>query len=201
MDITKWLEDTASADRPAHPVYTHASTKPAINPAGAHHATDPTTRRARRRKKPGADSSILAPDDTPPDILSPKHVGRQGPRKKVKSLVSHTEFLDPSSEYADPPEDIDPYRRRKRHKTRPDRYELKEKRPRHTKVKSNRERKEKRTTKSAKEQKRRTKDTAAPIVRNFQATNVQGERLTVCMTVCLNSCFLAYGKSSYLRRI
>jgi hypothetical protein len=174
MDINKWLADTAVAvesarrpDQPGYPAETeHFKTTPVLD-------LQFSKRRAKRHKDVSKDSSILAPEDIPTEVPA-RRVARQAHEDSVENVPS--EDAGYSSQRED--EDANPYQRRKRSRTKTDRYDPK---PRKSSIVQQDGGKQKRNSaKKVKEAKRPKRDKSAPtVVRNFHAANVPRERLTV----------------------
>jgi hypothetical protein len=205
MDITQWLEDTAAAVRPKQPNHTAHSPGPLNVPAAATNPVKhPSANKSRRRRRSGADSSILAPEDTPPEVPSKNSMKVSKPLVDTNSSLSDDdddddeddddEILTGTSVVIFSALDSEPYRRRKRRKTLPDKYDLKPERSRHKRTKASHRNEEAKKKKKSKKSDRRKKErgskgnTAAAVVRNFNASNVQRQRLTVGLycRICLS---------------
>lgn len=189
MDINKWLADAAVvARRPEQPG----------NPGGKEHGkTAPVLglesskkRRARRHQDVSKDSSIIAPEDVPTEVPARRlvrHAHQDSVGDAPSEQAGHSSQLEQachSSQLENEDEvDANPYQRRKRHKTKADRYDPK---PREQETHQHGEMEKRRPSKKVKEAKRKKKDKSAPVVvRNFHAANVPRERLTVSMLLYL----------------
>lgn len=179
MDINKWLADTAvaagPAKRPDQPGYPggreHGKTAPVVD-------SQSRKRRTKKHQDVSKDSSIIAPEDLPTEVPA-RRIVRHAHQDSVEDAPS--EHAGHSSQHEDEDEDgANPYQRRKRHKTKADRYDLK---PRERETGAEHQHGEKRkrnSVKKDKETKHSKKDKSAPVVvRNFHAANVPRERLTV----------------------
>lgn len=185
MNITQWLEDTAAATRPRQPnPIVQQSESLAVPAAATNPVIRPSKNGLRVRRRLGADSSILTPENTPPEVSHKKS-------KKAKTVDrrSHSATSDSGKCSSPRPSsgaigttDSEPYRRKKRRKTRADRYELKPVRSPHTNADPShrRGRAKKKEKRGHKEKKKVIKgNPAAAVVHNFNAPNVRRERLTV----------------------
>lgn len=179
MDINKWLADTAvaagSARRPDQPGYPggreHGKTAPVVD-------LQSRKRRTKKHQDVSKDSSIIAPEDVPTEVPARRTV-RHAHQDSVEDAPP--QHAGHSSQHEIEDEDCaNPYQRRKRHKTKADRYDP-EPREREPGAKHQHDEKQKRKpAKKDKETKRSKKDKSAPVVvRNFHAANVPRERLTV----------------------
>jgi hypothetical protein len=187
MNITEWLEDIAPASRPRPP-------KPIVQPLeslavpgeAANPVVHPSMKRPRSRKRSGADSFILEPDHTPPEIhhKSSHRKERKLPRSDSSVCDSHYTTSIRSGSPTSGGGASKLYRRRKRHKTRADKYDSEHKRSRHNHA--DRDHRSKRTAKEKLRKREKKKvikgRTAAAVVQNFDAPNVQCERLTVSIS-------------------
>jgi hypothetical protein len=176
MNINKWLADTAVAvqsaakPEPGYPDETSPSKNTPVLDLPF------SKRRAKRRKDVSKDSSILASEDIPTEVPA-RRVVRQAHQHSVDSVSSEDVGHSVRREDEDD-NSANPYQRRKRHKTKADRYDPKPQKP-NTKQQDGGKQKRK-STKKDKEAKRSKKDKSAPAaVRNFHAANVPCERLTV----------------------
>ena len=185
MNITQWLNDTAAASRPKQPKPTLQSPEPlAARVAAPNPVVRPSQKALRLRRRKGASSPLLAPELTPPETTNAK---LREARKHDSTSISSASDIEQSSSHGSSSESeerpcSDQYRRRKRYKTRKDKYEPRLKRARHKIEHSNRREKtaKKKIKKHGKEKKTMIKGkTAAAVVQNFCAPNVQGERLIV----------------------
>jgi hypothetical protein len=177
MDINKWLADTAVAveparnpDQPGYPAETeHPKKTPVLD-------LPFSKGRAKRYKDISKDSSILASEDIPIEVPE-RRVARQAHQYSDDSVLS--ENAGYSSRREDEDDDgANPYQRRKRHKTKADRYDPKPRKPSTGQQEGGKQMRK--STKRDKEAKRSKKGKSAPsVVRNFHAANVPRERLTV----------------------
>lgn len=167
MDISKWLADTAVAvrtaenpDLPGYPAEIElGSNAPLVD-------LQLNKRWAKRHKDSSKDSSILAFEDKPTEV-------------SARRVVLLSEDAGHSSHHETEDDDgCKLYQRRKRHKTRVDRYDPK---PRELGAKNqNGGKLNRKPAKKVEESKRSKKDKSAPtVVRSFHAANVPRERLTV----------------------
>lgn len=177
MDINKWLAETAEAVEPARKPDHPGSLAIARHPKKAPVLDLPfSKRRAKRRKVVSKDSSILAPEDIPTEAparyIAP-HAHQYSDCSVLSEDAGHTSMREDGPHNA-----ANPYQRRKRHKTKADRYDPK---PRSPSMRQEDGGKQKRkSTERDKEARRPKKGKAAPsVIRNFHAANVPRERLTV----------------------
>lgn len=180
MDINKWLADTAVAvgparrpDQPGNPVgRENGKMTPVVDLQSS------KKRRAKRHQDVSKDSSIIAPEDVPTDGPARRTVR---PARQDSVGEASSEHAGRSSQHENEDETgANPYQRRKRHKTKADRYDPKPQ-ERETGAEHQHGGKQKRKpARKDKEAKRSRKDKSAPVVvRNFHAANVPRERLTV----------------------
>lgn len=190
MDISQWIKDTAAATRPSRPkALVQPSESLAVPAAASNPVINASKKRLRARRWSGADSSILVPENTPPEANhKPRNKAKQA--NPSQSSISSRHGQKPASAASSGTlgiSDSEPYRRKKRHKTRADKYELKAKRSRHTGAdhRNAKAKKKKKNGKiSSKEKNTVIKGkTAAAVVQNFSAPNVERERLTVSISL------------------
>ncbi|KAE9978425.1 hypothetical protein BLS_000642 [Venturia inaequalis] len=179
MDINRWLAETAVAVGPAK-----GSHQPG-NPGGREHGkTAPVVdlesskcrkRRAKRHQVISEDSSIIAPEDVPteaPVRRIPQHVHQDSVGKPPSERADHSSHLEDEDET-----DANPYQRKKRRKTKADRYDLK---PQEQETHEHGGKQQQKPARKSKKAKPSKKDKSAPeVVRNFRAANVPRERLTL----------------------
>ncbi|KAJ4345250.1 uncharacterized protein N0V89_011380 [Didymosphaeria variabile] len=173
MDIHKWLSETVLPQQPPSPPeqreYHHA-------PCSEQPERIPKDK--RRRKQSTSDSSLL---DVPPQRKKRPTSGRVPSLKKEADETDHTDASHSPSRSASSISS-EPFRRKPRRKTRPERYEpvLKDAKERglHT------QRRDKGESKRARRKSRRMKanNPGSGMVQGFQAKNVPQDRLTVRST-------------------
>jgi hypothetical protein len=172
MDIAQWLQSTIEATQ--RPPSLHCDRPgPAVNSDEAHrraHAVEPPSILSRRRSRT-SDSSIV--ELGPPH----RHIGREN---LTDSRARDRErAVSPEVEVDETP---DPYKRKPRRKTRPDRYETKAKEPKRRGEKR-RGKKDGIERKGRKTSTKKSKDKAeSALVSNYHAKNVPRDRLTVRLT-------------------
>jgi hypothetical protein len=177
MDINKWLVETAeaveAARKPDHPgsfaITSHPKKAPVLD-------LPFSKRRAKRRKVVSKDSSILAPQDIPTEAparcIAP-HAHQYSDCSVLSEDAGHPSLREDGAHKA-----ANPYQRRKRHKTKADRYDPKPRSPSMGQQDGGKQKRK--STEKDKEARRSKKGKAAPsVIRNFHAANVPRERLTV----------------------
>ncbi|QDS72935.1 hypothetical protein FKW77_008184 [Venturia effusa] len=183
MDINKWLADTAEAvgptkrtHRPGSPGRaTHPRTAPVIDSQSS------GERRAKNHQDGSRDSSIIAPEHVPTEVAARRMV-RYAHQASVEDLPSERAAAAHTSQYENDNSEngANPYQRKKRHKTKADRYALKLQERENCAEDQHDEKQKRRGARKNKETKRSRKDKSAPVmVRNFHAANVPRERLTL----------------------
>ena len=171
MDIEEWLQGTASASKLSP--RPHRDVLPAVAPTNAVEHGE----RQRKKLDKSRDSSIIEPQQIPrskregplPGAAELQHTSRDGTFSSIRSSVEETSHQC----------ETNPYQRRKRRKTRHDRYDEK---PAHS---SSRVRSKRKAGQKPKDRPRIRKVKGASqdaVVRDYRAKNVSTDRLTVCPT-------------------
>jgi hypothetical protein len=178
MDITKWLADTAIAVEHVgitdHPAYPAETSRPRGKPV---FELPSSKRRTRKCKDPLSDSSILALDTftEEPARRVVRQTHHDSDDSSLSEVSSHSSQPNAGEDKGD-----NPYQRRKRHKTKADRYDLKPQKQATGQQDGGKQKRK--STRKDKGAKRSKKDKSVPsVVRNYHAENVPRERLTVCM--------------------
>jgi hypothetical protein len=167
MDIEHWLHGTADADQHSPTCRHHAL------PIGTLSANAVILQRSNTRKRRRSTST----SSVQPLQAHQNHLQRRGERSRGKSSAtshgcSDTTSATDESHQSEP----DPYKRRKRRKTRCDRYDVKP-----AEIQNNAKNKcGDRTEKERMKSKRRTNGGAkSATVKDYKAKNVSASRLTV----------------------
>lgn len=190
MDITQWLENTAAATRAKQPKCTAVSSGPLALPAApTNPVRHPSKRRMRGRGRSGGDSSILAPEDTPPNAMPTRADKATRCMADAKLLPTSDDLIESVSHSDTSVSSVHrSYGKRKRRKTHGNKYELKSGTARHA-ISNSKTKKSKggRKHSDGKVERRGGRDKAETIVRKFKAPNVRNARLTVGLCCEVNT--------------
>jgi hypothetical protein len=170
MDIHKWLSETVLPRQPPSPLG-QGETCHAPRP----HELERAPREKHGRKQSSSDSSML---DARPQHKKAPPSGRVPPTEQEADETGHTDASHPTAR-SERSVSNEPYRRKPRRKTRPERYgpvsKDAEERGLHTQRREKGESKKQRRT----SQRKKANKSGSGIVQSFQAKNVPQERLTV----------------------
>jgi len=170
MDVEKWLQDTANAgelslrlERDALPASTQTN--------AVQHG-----KQRKMKQDRWTDSSIIEPQQIPSHSKHDEHLPIATEFQHASRGGSFSPSIQSPEEQTSQSED-NPYQRRKRRKTRPDRYEEKPSTsPRHVRSKRKNNQKSKERARTRRKVKGAAQDA---VVRDYKAKNVSTNRLTV----------------------
>ena len=177
MDIRKWLDETLLPDQPPSPPdHIRTALLPTAAPTLAPMESDIRNNQRRRHRHSPSNSSLIEPFRPPKQrpIAEEDAPFHKSADESVRSGDSH-----PAHQCSGTSVSSEPYARRPRRKTRPERYEPKDRRVKERGTQVYRHRRgESRKTKPR--SKRNKSDIpGANVVQSFQAKNVSKDRLTV----------------------
>jgi hypothetical protein len=168
MDIHKWLSETVLPQQPPSPPGQREECH-----LTRIHGLERAPREKRGWEQSTSDSSLL---DAPPQHKKAPPSGRVPPTEK--EAVGHTDASHPTAR-SERSVSSEPYRRKPRRKTRPERYGPLSKDAEERGLHAQRREKDESNKERRTSQRKKASKSASGIVQSFQAKNVPRERLTV----------------------
>jgi len=170
MDVEKWLQDTANADKPSLRLQRDALPASTLTNAVRH------GKQRKTKQDRWTDSSIIEPQQILSRSKQDEHLPIDAEFQHASRDGTFSSSFQSPEEQTSQSED-NPYQRRKRRKTRPDRYEEKASTfPKHVRSKRKNDGKLKERARKRRKVKGAAQDA---VVRDYKAKNVSTNRLTV----------------------